>query len=60
MAAASIWISTLLTMSIFAIIWLHACYMSILMVKPMFQKAAAPFNKISIHVSGPLQALQLQ
>ena len=41
MAAATIWVSTVLTMSIFASIWLHARYMSILMVEPMFQKAAA-------------------
>ena len=40
MAAAIIWVSTVLTMSIFASIWLHARYMSILMVEPMFQKAA--------------------
>ena len=41
MAAATIWVSTVLTMSIFAIIWLYARYMSMLMVEPMFQKAAA-------------------
>ena len=41
MAAATIWVSTVLTMSIFATIWLHACYMSMLMAEPMFQKAAA-------------------
>ena len=63
MAAATIWECTVLTMSIFASIWLHARYMSMLMVEPMFQKAAAiiaTIKKISIHVSGPLQALQLQ
>ena len=41
MAAATIWLSTILTMSIFATIWLHARYISMLMVEPMFQKAAA-------------------
>ena len=41
MAAATIWESTVLTMSIFATIWLYARYMSMLMVEPMFQKAAA-------------------
>ena len=41
MAAANIWISTVLTMSIFATIWLHASYMSMLMAEPMLQKAAA-------------------
>ena len=41
MAAATIWVSTALTMSIFATIWLHTRYMSMLMVEPMFQKAAA-------------------
>ena len=41
MAAATIWVSTVLTMSIFATICLHARYMSMLMVEPMFQKAAA-------------------
>ena len=41
MAAATIWLSTVLTMSIFATIWLHARYISMLMVEPMFQKAAA-------------------
>ena len=41
MAAATIWVSTVLTMSIFATIWLHTRYMSMLMVEPMFQKAAA-------------------
>ena len=40
MAAATIWESTVLTMSIFATIWLYARYMSMLMVEPMFQKAA--------------------
>ena len=63
MAAASIWVSTLLTMSIFATILPHMRYTSMLVVEPMFQKAAAiiaAINKTSIHVSGPLQALQLQ
>ena len=41
MAAATIWVSTALIVSIFATIWLHARYMSMLMVEPMFQKAAA-------------------
>ena len=41
MAAATLWESTALTMSIFATIWLYARYMSMLMVEPMFQKAAA-------------------
>ena len=41
MAAATIWESTALTMSIFATIWLYARYMSMLMVEPIFQKAAA-------------------
>ena len=41
MAAASIWVSTLLTMSIFAIILPHMRYTSMLVVEPMFQKAAA-------------------
>ena len=41
MAAATIWESTILTLSIFASIWLHARCMSMLMVQPMFQKAAA-------------------
>ena len=41
MAAATIWLSTVLTMSIFATIWLHARYISMLMVETMFQKAAA-------------------
>ena len=41
MAAATIWVSTVLTMSIFATLWLHAHYISMLMVEPMFQKAAA-------------------
>ena len=41
MAAATIWVSTVLTMSIFATIWLHARYISMLMLEPMFQKAAA-------------------
>ena len=41
MAAASIWVSTLLTMSIFATILPHMRYTSMLVVEPMFQKAAA-------------------
>ena len=41
MAAATIWVSTVLTMSIFAPIWLQVRYISMLMVEPMFQKAAA-------------------
>ena len=41
MAAATVWESTILTMSIFASIWLHARHMSMLMMQPMFQKAAA-------------------
>ena len=41
MAAATIWVSIVLTISIFAIIWLHARYISTLMVEPLFQKAAA-------------------
>ena len=41
MAAASIWVSTLLNMSIFATIWPHMRYTSMLVVEPMFQKAAA-------------------
>ena len=41
MAAASIWDSTLLTMSIFATILPHMRYTSMLVVEPMFQKAAA-------------------
>ena len=41
MAAASIWVSTLLTMSIFANILPHMRYTSMLVVEPMFQKAAA-------------------
>ena len=41
MAAATIWESTILTMSIFASIWFYARGMSMLMVQPMFQKAAA-------------------
>ena len=41
MAAASIWVSTLLTMSIFATILPHMRYTSMLAVEPMFQKAAA-------------------
>ena len=40
MAAASIWVSTLLTMSIFATILPHMRYTSMLVVEPMFQKAA--------------------
>ena len=40
-AAATISESTILTMSIFASIWLHARHMSMLMMQPMFQKAAA-------------------
>ena len=41
MAAARIWVSTLLTMSIFATILPHMRYTSMLVVEPMFQKAAA-------------------
>ena len=41
MAAASIWVSTLLTMSIFAITLPHMRCTSMLVVEPMFQKAAA-------------------
>ena len=41
MAAATIWVSTVLTMSIFASIWLRERYIIMLMVEPMFQKAAA-------------------
>ena len=41
MAAASIWVSTLLTMSIFATILSHMPYTSMLVVEPMFQKAAS-------------------
>ena len=41
MAAAGIWVSTLLTMSIFAIILPRMRYTSMLVVEPMFQKAAA-------------------
>ena len=41
MAAASIWVSILLTMSIFATILPHMRYTSMLVVEPMFQKAAA-------------------
>ena len=41
MAAASIWVSTLLTMSIFATILPHMSYTSMLVVEPIFQKAAA-------------------
>ena len=41
MAAANIWVSTLLTMSIFATILPHIRYKSMLVVEPMFQKAAA-------------------
>ena len=40
MAAASIWVSTLLTMSISATILPHMRYTSMLVVQPMFQKAA--------------------
>ena len=40
MAAASIWVSTLLSMSIFATILPHMRYTSMLVVEPMFQKAA--------------------
>ena len=40
MAAASIWVSTLLTKSIFATIWHHMRHTSMLMVEPIFQKAA--------------------
>ena len=41
MAAAGIWVSTLLTMSIFATILPRMRYTSMLVVEPMFQKAAA-------------------
>ena len=41
MAAASIWVSDVLTMAIFATIWLRMLYTSMLMEKPMFQKTAA-------------------
>ena len=41
MAAASIWVSTLLTVSIFATILPHMRYTSMLVVEPMFQEAAA-------------------
>ena len=41
MAAASIWVSTLLTMSIFATILRTMRYTSMLVVEPMLQKAAA-------------------
>ena len=41
MAAASIWVSTLLTMPIFTTILHHMRYTSMLVVEPMFQKAAA-------------------
>ena len=41
MAAAGIWVSTLLTMSIFTTILPHMRYTSMLVVEPMFQKAAA-------------------
>ena len=41
MAAASICVSTLLTMSIFATILPHMRYTSMLVVEPMFQKLAA-------------------
>ena len=41
MAAASIWVSTLLTMSIFATILPRMRYTSMLVVEPMFQKSAA-------------------
>ena len=41
MEAATIWVSTVLTMSIFAPIWLRERYIIMLMVEPMFQKAAA-------------------
>ena len=51
MAAAEILVSTLLTMSIFATAWPHMRCTSMLMVEPMFQKAAAiTVNKISNHV----------
>ena len=41
MAEASIWMSTLLTMPIFATILPHMRYTSMLVVEPMFQKTAA-------------------
>ena len=41
MAAASTWVCTLLTMSNFATILPHMPYTSMLVVEPMFQKAAA-------------------
>ena len=41
MAATSTWVSTLLTMSIFATILPHMRYTCMLVVEPMFQKAAA-------------------
>eukprot|EP00493_Phyllostaurus_siculus_P023952 UN24289 len=37
MAAATIWVSTVLTMTIFATIWLRERYIIMLMVEPMFQ-----------------------
>ena len=46
MAAASIWVSTLLTMSIFATMLPHMRYRSMLVVEPMFQKAAAIITAI--------------
>ena len=41
MAAGSIWVSILLTMSIFATILPHMHYTTMLVVEPMFQKATA-------------------
>ena len=63
MAAATIWVSTVLTMSIFAPIWLRERYIIMLMVEPMFQKAAAIIAAIKQNLNpcfGSLQALQLQ
>ena len=50
MAAASIWVSTLLSMSIFATILPHMRYTSMLVVEPIFQKAAAIIAAITFHV----------